>query len=189
MAKVIIFNGAPRSGKDALGSIIIKEYEAEHLQYKDALIDLTKRFYQVSDEAWDNMYKWDKDKVYSCFGIKSPRQALIHVSENVIKPVFGKRVFGEILAERLSRYSPDIYVVTDSGFKDELEPVIEQVGVENVLVIRLHREGCTYKGDSRGFIKDEWFKDLRIIDFVNDKPLKECAEELTQYIDLYMKSS
>ena len=37
---------------------------------------------------------------------------------------------------------------------DEVPPLIEKLGQENVLLIRIHREGFTFEGDSREYVPD-----------------------------------
>ena len=93
----------------------------------------------------------------------SIRQAMIYVSELVIKPRWGEDWFGQQRVREISRYKDvggnwlpsDIVFCDDScAFVDELTPLIEYLGQENILLIRIHREGFTFDGDSRSYIPE-----------------------------------
>ena len=44
-----------------------------------------------------------------------------------------------------------INFVSDGGFASEVIPLVEEVGAENILVLRIHRPDCSFEGDSRDF--------------------------------------
>lgn len=171
MVKVIVFNGPPRSGKDTAVSIlsrVINNQEgnlfAVHAEFKSPLIKMTSDFLGVTvDEFMINYNEkhingdWCKDiKMYIVNdNIMSKREALIHVSENVIKPSFGNDAFGKIAANNIG--DDGVYLFSDSGFSGELKPIIDKVGAENVMVVRLHKAGCNYNSDSRGYLQPETF--------------------------------
>lgn len=190
MKKVIIFNSPPRCGKGVAAEAGIAYLQsvrkkAQHKSFKTPLIELTARFLGITVEEFLEDYDKTAKEVYEQYGLNLPsddgwwkdvklytiyekeyskREALIHVSENVMKPVYGKSVFGITLANSLE----DGYnLISDGGFKEELAPVIEAVGIENVTVVRIHMEGRTFEGDSRSYIQEDWFEGLRIIDIDN----------------------
>lgn len=105
----------------------------------------------------------------------SVREAMIYVSEVVAKPTFGSDYFGKAAAANLTK--GDINVFSDGGFVDELLPLIEEVGKENVMIIRIHREGCSFEGDSRDFLPDGLVTET--YDINNDDTL----EELCLYVE------
>ena len=57
---------------------------------------------------------------------------------------------------------PSVYfkMLMIGGFVEELEPIIEKVGAENIVIVQLTREGCDYSSDSRkyfnGRLINEW---------------------------------
>jgi len=83
-------------------------------------------------------------------------------------------IFGKIAAERVSEAMQlsdhfgeepyDLYVFSDCGFDAEVHHVLKLFGNENAILIRLHRDGCTYEGDSRSYIE---LNDVRTIDIIN----------------------
>lgn len=161
MKRVIIFNGPPRCGKDTAASVLKQKLgnRARVVSFKTPLIRLTAGFYGLTVEDFLTDYdaplpkgKWHKDKVQSRLHLKSQRSALIHVSENVIKPVFGDAAFGSALAETIdSDNHHDIFIVPDSGFEAEVSPLRQRFDVK---VIRIDHPGCTFEGDSRSYLRD-----------------------------------
>jgi hypothetical protein len=84
----------------------------------------------------------------------SVREALIYVSEVICKPTFGREYLGTARANTLSLLSSGECAVDDScGFDDEIPPTIRQLGMGNILLIRIHGRG-SFDGDSRRFISD-----------------------------------
>lgn len=110
-------------------------------------------------EALDDVLGYYIDHWESGFGdvmsnkmTLSIREAMIYVSEVVCKPRFGDNFFG---ISRASKLQEGLTYIEDScGFAEELHPLIERVGQDNILLIRIHRDGCTYDGDSRQMIPD-----------------------------------
>ena len=82
----------------------------------------------------------------------SIREAMIYVSEVLIKPRFGEDYFGK--SRMLSMKNEGVYVDGSAAFIDELNPLIDELGQENILLIRVYRDGYTFDGDSRGYIPD-----------------------------------
>jgi len=82
----------------------------------------------------------------------SCREAMIYMSEVICKPRFSKDYFG--VARAKSIQEGEIAVDSSTGFEEELPPLIERLGQENILLIRVHREGATFEGDSRNYIPD-----------------------------------
>lgn len=208
MKKVIIFNAPPKVGKGVAAEAGIAYLQsiwkkAQHKSFKTPLIELTARFLGITVEEFLEDYDKTSKEVYGQYGLDLPsdggwwkdvklytiyekeyskREALIHVSENVMKPVYGKSVFGVALANSLE----DGYnLISDGGFKEELAPVIEAVGIDNVTVVRIHMEGRTFEGDSRNYIQEDWFEGLRIIDVDNVWGEQEAFED--KIIDILSK--
>lgn len=201
--KVILFNGAPNSGKDASASILkdLFGFGAIHA-FKDELYKATAKHYDVDLDqfvtmARDRILKETKSRIlvenrgksllarivsfvmnlFSNQGI-SPRQALIHVSEDLIKPVYGNDFFGKQLANTINLSKEEYFFIPDSGFIDELRPLVE-AGHE-VYVVRIHRDGCTFQNDSRSYMTDELLAEfgLKGIDLYNNGTLEDLKQSL-----------
>lgn len=155
---IVIFNGPPGSGKDEAAAWF-KRRGFAHLSFKHYLFRETIAEFGV-DTIWfmDGYNNRDiKETPESELRGMSRREAMIHTSEDVIKPKYGKSYFGNKVADEV-----DIdreYVVSDGGFIEELEPLIEKIGVENIILVQLVRDGCSYSTDSRryfnGYVVEE----------------------------------
>lgn len=153
MKKAIILNGAPCSGKDTIGAIISSNYDNVALRsFKDPMFEIARAI--LGDAQFEYFMFLYEDRQYkeepaSILNGKSPRQFMIWISEEVIKPQFGNRFFG-MRAEGKVKESDRLSLFTDGGFKDEILQLIEG-GIE-VKMCRIHRDGCNFNNDSRSYI-------------------------------------
>lgn len=175
------------SGKDHGAEVLCKYFysiglPAHHKEFKKALFKAVKSAYGIDEEQWKLLYTRTSKEQPSEFLIYngepiSPRQAMINMSENVMKPLFGSDVFGKAAAFDLLE---GFNVFSDGGFEEEIEPLINEVGKSNILIIKISRDGCTFEGDSRNYIDvdgvrsvelhnegDETFEEL-LIEIVED---------------------
>jgi hypothetical protein len=84
----------------------------------------------------------------------SVREALIYVSEVLCKATFGREYFGVARAEAIGSSGKYECAIDDScGFDDEIGPTIDRLGMDNVMLIRIHGRG-SFDGDSRNYISD-----------------------------------
>lgn len=184
--KVIFLNGPPRSGKDTVGRIITEVVpQARTHKMANALKIGTHALFAglrgpdackaaiARGHNREDLYEYSKETPSAFFFGKTPRECYIAVSELLCKPVFGQEFFGQILAEGIQTH-PEVplWAITDSGFVPEVLPIIRAVGRENCMLVRVHREGCTFAGDSRSYI------DLDVptkLDLRNDGTLAELA--------------
>ena len=156
--KIILLNGPPRAGKDYAGAALLEHLPAGTpiLKFAQELKERTHALYRLVD-AFGNLCPHDhfedrKDTPLVEFEGLTPRAAYIAVSERLIKPLHGERIFGEWLARRIDQLEVGTVVITDSGFVPEAEVLVEKFGAENCLLARIHREGYTFAGDSRSYL-------------------------------------
>lgn len=74
-----------------------------------------------------------------------------------MKPLHGVEVFGKVLANYIRASHSDLFFVSDSGFRPEAEVLVREFGAQNVMLIRIHREGFDFtlpggKKDSRDYV-------------------------------------
>lgn len=152
--RIVILNGPPRSGKDYVGlqlGLPIVKMAAE-------LKERTHAFYRLTDDGapWAHDHFEDiKDTPSHLFLGLTPREAYIAMSETFAKPTHGKRVFGDWLVQHLKQLEADgtkMVVITDAGFRDECEAIVEEFGASNCLLARIHREGYDFSSDSRSYL-------------------------------------
>lgn len=151
--KVIIFNAPPNAGKDFICEQLQRIYHnSNRVQFKDKLYELMCTIYELDiDDVLSMMDREYKEKPHILLNHLSPRQALIKISEHCIKPEYGNRYFGEALTRKIGN---GLYFISDGGFYEELAPIIEKFGKENVLVIRIRGRG-SFNGDSRQYLSKE----------------------------------
>ncbi len=153
MAKIIVMNGCPNSGKDTAAEYVDLKYNAQHLRFKDGLYKVAAMVagiteFQMKQLATFRPTKETPSHYFSVGGeFVSPRQWLIHCSENIVKPLLGKDFFGKQLAQSITS---DLVVCSDGGFESEIIPLLE--AGHDVYVFRIEREGYTFAGDSRNYL-------------------------------------
>jgi len=146
----VLVNGPPGCGKDTLVGGLATYIQFMHLKVSSPLKRMLAAMLNV-DLRWIEENKETKIKV---LGYITVRQALIDMSEKYMKLLYGEDVMGRIASD-IGRYSPSKLTVTsDSGFSIESERIIYNAGRNNCIIIRLHREGCTFEGDSRHWMPD-----------------------------------
>ena len=199
---VVLFNGAPASGKDTCASIMKELFkDSEILAFKDTLYKDTAKLFGVDcklfkEIATDRDLKEKKTALlrintggfigylkYLAGAILqryaySPREALIYTSEKVIKPKYGLSYYGNKLAQDVLESDKEVFFVPDSGFIPELQPLVD--AGHNILVVRLFRSGYSFEGDSRTqFEENELIKmGVNFVNLHNDGDLEELKESL-----------
>lgn len=162
--KVIVFNGPPGVGKDTAVKACLSYlythtpwYQARHMKFAEPLKRATHMLYGLNHWDWDHFDKPEfvKYKNVPCgeFMGMSPREAYISMSENYAKtidPLF----FGWIARRKMGATTSSVFMFSDSGFIDELTPIVDWVTPSSLMIVELHAEGKSYSGDSRGYIGD-----------------------------------
>lgn len=193
--KVVIFNGPPRSGKDLATEFCCEYFNGTHASMKAPLLKLTADSLDVSVEEF--LHNYDEECVdadretWDCVWVKdlpmylvnaeliSKRQALIHVSENIIKPTFGDAAFGKLAAETLPEGA---VFFSDGGFPDEVQPIADKVGIENIMIVHIKREGYTFEGDSRDYVNIDGAKTVVVENTTLGKYLADVAEVVSLHL-------
>jgi hypothetical protein len=147
---IFIVNGPPGAGKDE-ACIHFKKLGFKHLSFKHYLFIATAEYFKVDLEWFMNDYdnRKVKEKPEQKLNGHSRRSALIHVSENVIKPKYGKDFFGVKSVEEMD--FDGRYCFSDGGFQEEVVPIINKFGADRIAIIQLTREGYNFSSDSRRY--------------------------------------
>lgn len=147
---IILFNGPPGAGKD-ISADYFKQYGFKHLSFKYQLFKETIKYFDVSEQWFMNGYnnRSEKEIPSALLGHMSRREAMIYVSEEVIKPKKGLDYFGNLVADEIDLEKN--YAISDGGFVHELLPVVQKVGTENFVLVQLTREGHDFSADSRRY--------------------------------------
>lgn len=152
---IIILNAPPGAGKDTIQRAIREmtnyTYPAE---FKAPMFEIARSMLGADGYA-DFIRRYDdreKKEVgcHVCGGL-SPREFMIWISETVMKPRFGDKVFALRAYEKyLELDSDETLIFSDGGFPDEVAALVEFGAT--VKLFRLHRDGYDFSGDSRNYI-------------------------------------
>ena len=164
MGKIILLNGPPSSGKDTAARHIRQMLSNTTYHMRVALDRLSipiKRAFAATMglpiDADGNCQPWESQKevIIPDFGI-SYRQWQIDFSESFLKK-YNEVIFGVLLARRIERKFTkgiaNLIVVPDCGFQVEIDTLYQIFPPDDILLIRCHRPGHDFKGDSRGYVK------------------------------------
>lgn len=151
--KVVLFNSPSGSGKDFMCEQLSDLLT--HRSFKTGLYNDTARLFGVEVD-WLIQMNGNRDtkELPSSYLLGlSPRLALIHTSEEVMKPKYGRDYYGKALVSSLE--VGGVYGVSDSGFQEEFDTVVDAIGADNVLLIRMFTQTSGFEGDSRSYIEDD----------------------------------
>lgn len=165
---IILLNGPPRVGKDTIGAalsgLFSQDFHVVQRKISKILKEETHRHYHL---VWEdgtpytfNHYEDMKDTPLPEFDGRTPREAYIHLSEDIMKPSRGKDIFGRLILKELQQDEQDartkgkrlMVILTDSGFMDEILPISDYFGAKNLLLFQLYRIGTGFAGDSRSYL-------------------------------------
>lgn len=157
--KAFILNAPPRSGKDSLKDYMIENTAAGEYMFKAKLFAIAYVSGNFTPTEWQSVwiprYESDlKDEPWERLGGLSQRQYLIKISEEWIKPTFGNDYFGICLADSIRTDNLDLAIISDGGFPDEVQPLIDILGKENVFILQWNKKGCSFDNDSRNYITE-----------------------------------
>jgi hypothetical protein len=171
MGKIILLNGPPSSGKDTAAKHIrqmlvnttkIGPDGAYHMRIAlDRMSMPIKRAFAgtmgLPIDADGNCQPWEskKEEIIPEFGI-SYRQWHIDFSEQFLKK-YDETIFGTMLSMRIERRFThgiaNLIVVPDCGFKVEIDVIYANFDPKDILLVRCHRPGFTFQGDSRSYVR------------------------------------
>ena len=98
---IIVLNAPPSSGKDHIADLLLEAIpNSHHREVKEMLFSVAIKAAGVTPQLWnalyDRHYKEDPCPFLMIDGKHvSPREWMIHCSENLIKPIFGEDAFGK----------------------------------------------------------------------------------------------
>lgn len=164
---VIVLNAPMKSGKDYLADLLVGIMDqngipAAHREVKEMLFSVAIKAAGITPQLWaaiyDRHYKEEPSPYLMIDGKHvSPREWMIHCSEDLIKPMFGKHAFGDAAVNALRKDYPEgegVIIYSDGGFIEEVERLSEyaySIGGDFMLV-RVHREGYGWGIDSRSYL-------------------------------------
>lgn len=160
MKRIILLNGPPRCGKDTAAELLLAHlpFPVAHVKFAEPLRQAIPAMFGLGKGTWMRLYQHDKDVPSRLLKGMSPRQAMIWLSEDVMKPTFGYDIFGHLAINQIedaTKEPQNNIVLSDSGFTRETRCLIDRYGIENLLLLQMYRDGCTFANDSREYIDIE----------------------------------
>lgn len=114
----------------------------------------------------------------------SVREAMILVAEIITKPVLGDDYYGRSMAASIQ--DNEIAIDSSTAFVCELPPIIERVGQDNILLIRIKGRG-TFEGDSRNYIPNGVI--FNTVDINNTRTEQEYLDNMYDVVSNFIGDS
>lgn len=177
MSKFLFLNGPPHSGKDAIVKELTQYVSFQHLKFAMPIKRMVAAMLDVRESDLEN-FKDVQSPVLQKRGTtlkearETPRNLLIALSEELLKPRYGDDFFGRIFWQHAKNSSCSLIISSDCGFEAEVERVVSNAGAHNCRMVRLHRSGTSFDGDSRNYLRDGI---CRTWDIANDGTIHEAA--------------
>jgi hypothetical protein len=157
-------------------------------EFKAVLYKATAEFYGIPIEQFLHIAtdRTLKERPSFLLGGVSPRSALIRVSEQEIKPLYGLDYFGrqeaaEVAKMRQGRMPHFDAIYSDGGFLEEVDPLL---GVfSKICIVRLHRKGYSFRGDSRSHMYPVGLRNIFSCDVILETG--NIQSGVNEVIDIY----
>lgn len=120
MDNIILLTGRCKSGKDYLADYLVANYGYVKFKFATALLKIVSKLYDIElDEISYERFK-DTVEAFPNLPKETLRATMIYVAEEVLKPVLGRSIFSECLANSLVKTNENKIVISDLGFEEEL---------------------------------------------------------------------
>lgn len=184
--KLMLLSGPPKCGKDTAAKDIwrISPYKTYFNRFS---APLKQTFAALANKDINEFFEVDfyeehKDEIIPWLGV-SFRQYQINLSEKHFKPLYGEDIFARIFTNTVKEYvsygskslEKSIVVVPDLGFKIETEYLEKHFYLEDLLLVRIHRQGYDFSGDSRSYV---YSNNMLSLDITNNTSEAEYQEKM-----------
>lgn len=179
---VVGFNGPPRSGKDTLAGLLRDQLDSESdLPIHMRALSMPMR--QMAFGAIGRPYSVeDYESLKDTYVIQhmTMREFMIGLSEKFMKPEFGHDIWARLACYSLDKSLPGILLITDIGFRSEVEWLERTYGIKNLCVVQTFRQTCDFAKDSRTYVGTDGFN----VGVSNNWGLSELEQEARRLVRL-----
>jgi len=161
----ILLNGPPRAGKDTAVAVLEDAFGAESETFKFTQPVKDRTHARFGLDCAHDAYEALKDTPLPEFGGMTPREAYIDTSRR-LKEEQGEDAVRKLFVAEILASNAQIILNPDAGDDLEAESVADAFGAENVLVIRISRDGHDFSKDCRTWVTS---RSLRIVDVTNEE--------------------
>lgn len=147
----VAMNGPPQIGKDTIAKIILgyKRHVKSMTLAHEVRVMCAEYFQDMRFVShWDVQGWKDSPQEGLADGFRTPREALIHFSEKVIKPKHGKDFFAKSFAAKCKKHKDTL--MTDLGFQVEADALADTMDL--LIIVQLHHPDFNFHNDSRQYI-------------------------------------
>lgn len=179
----IVLNGPPRAGKDTAIEILQEVLkDGDVYQFFRPIKEMLHA--ELGLDVQHDHYEQQKDDPLPEFNGMTPRRAYIDKGER-LQAEFGHSILLDIYFDAISSSTSPI-LITTCGNDGEACEIASIFGNENVLVLRIHKEGCDFSQDSRSWVTSTHLnlRDLRNVHGRPGEYQSEVAAVASQWIDV-----
>ena len=185
----VMLNGPPGIGKDTIAEHFQKR-GVKKLEFKHAIYLETAKYYGVTVDEVKAVAipRGLKDSPCELFKGLTPRNAMIHVVDEYLKPKFGASVIGDRLVERMNLHNKTYpqrqdVIITDLGFTDEAAIVAQAVDI--AIIVQMVHPDFNFDNDSRDYVE---IPRVKIIKHERTKDAAQDASRLGDRIEGYLQA-
>jgi hypothetical protein len=178
--RIYAFNAPPSSGKDVCATFLQTRHNFKLVRLAQPLYSLITQIYSISMEDWLVLVETSKNEPSHKLRGKSPRSAMIHMAETVIKPHFGAHHFINIAIDEINKNQDRDIVIPDLGFNVELSRIVDIFGKAAVHIIRIDSNLALDIYDARNTIS---MAGVRETTLVNRTSIHDMLTQLNNLVD------
>lgn len=179
--KIILFNGPPRAGKDTASEFVLSENaNCRLVKITEAVKNKAHKDYNLN--VSHDFFEPNKDTPLDVFSGKTPREVYIETSET-LREIHGENIVIEMFMDTVKSTDHDVIINPDIGYDFEAAKIIEEFGVENILLVRIHRDGKNFDNDCRNWIFAQGVKDVDILNSDMETFRNSIREAVAEFIN------
>lgn len=177
MTKILILNGPPRCGKDTAADAITEMFDAEHIKLSKPLKDFAH--YVIGGDL--EVLEQNKEKNLPIYNM-SYREMQIFLFQAIAKGL-GEQWLGKITARNIRNSENDLFVMSDGGRPEDLEPLFRAFPSGSIMIVQIMREGCFFNNDIRQYISDRRAKMRHTVNKDKDAYIAEMKHFAAEFFE------